>query len=490
MTRLLPSHIPINNDFTLLPDSYLYPGVNYWLTAASLLPELTNLAAHHDLDPSNTRQRLLATLHDPEFRLRLRRLYSLIASLTPLWVYLMIFIWRHSWPAALFGSLLVALSWEVVYQSKWIAPDPIVMQFGALTQFLVFLSWTGRKKGLLYAAAVAAALACGTKYPGGMLLLPVLCAAWLDGVKPFRVVKTTFAIVCVFTITYLFTTPGTVLQPFKFQYWIEFAKGVYSGGWYGYTVHPGLRHCWKIITYFSTQLFSTNAIVSILLFLLVPVGLFAVVRGCWREAVILLIFPALYLVYFSEQQAMIVRNYLVLVPFIVVLGARGWEWLQARIPNRRARVALSGLIVVLFSFNAVQGIQASNSVAHRRDKDAFLRQFTDYVSAHPRLRILISPALEVKLRERRFWPSNLISQKDTGFGRPFDEYASYYSETVSPRSWEWVTNRPGTFAHVFGPREVNLSYYTGWLGDDRIITLTNAHFHKWRVDKPRLRSGP
>jgi hypothetical protein len=237
-------------------------------------------------------------------------------------------------------------------------------------------------------------------------------------------------------------------------------------------------------------LFSGNAIVSIVLFLLVPAGLVAVITGSRKEALLLLIFPAAYLVYFSEQRAMIVRNYLVLAPFIAVLAARGFEWLQARIPNRRVSLGLTALIAVLFSINSVQQIQASNSVLNRRDKGAFVRQFTEYVNTHTGQRILISPALEAQLRERGFWRDNLTSQRQVGFGQPFDQYASYYSETVLPRSWEWVTNRPGTFSQVFGPREVNLSYYVGWIGDDRIILLDTVHFHKWRVDKPILRSGP
>lgn len=481
----------IDNNFTLLPDWYLYPGVNYWLTVACLAPELTRLAIGHQLTIPTARPILQATLRSFEFRLRERRLYSFIASLTPVWVYFTIFVWRRTWPIALAGSLLVALSWEVIYQSRWIAADPIVMQFGALTMFLLFLFLRRRQDWFLYFASVSAALACGAKYPGGLLILPVLCAIWTNDFNWLRALKMMIASVSLFITVYLLSTPGTVLQPFKFYDSLEVAKNVYASGWYGYTVHPGISHLSRMFLYFASQLFSSNLVISLVLFTLVPFGVFAVVvGGPWKEALILLIFPATYLIYFSTQRAMIVRNYLVVVPFIAVLAATGLEWLQRRLNNRRISLGLTILIVALFSINAVQQLQASTSVLNRRDKGAFLRQFMQYITSHPGQRILISPALEITLREQGFWRGNLISQKQAGLSSPFDVYASYYSETVSPRSWEWVTNRPGTFLQVFGPREVNLSYYVGWWGDDRIILLTNAHFHKWRVDKPRLRSGP
>jgi hypothetical protein len=476
----------INTGFTLLPDSYIYPGVNYWLVVACLTPEIADLAVHHRLTATEAGPRLLAVLNSPEFPLRVRRVYALIGALTAVWVYLTILVWRRSWPAALTGSMLIALSWEVVYHARWIAADELVMQFGALTILLTFLSRKRQQPRLLYLASVAAALACGAKYPGGMMLLPVVSGVWMSGLTFRDRVKTTIAALALFTAVYLASTPGTVLQPFKFYDSIHMASKVYANGWYGYSVNPGLGHFWKIVIYFSSQLFSSNTIIAIVLFLLVPAGLIAVLRGSREQALMLLIFPVTYLIYFSTQRVMIVRNYLVLVPFAAILAGRGFEWMQAGLSKRRAvRLGLTVLIGVLFSINAIEQVQASNSVAARNNTGIFLKQFTNYVAAHHKLRILVSPALEAKLTERGSWADNLISQKRFGFAGPFDEYASYYSETVSPRSYVWVTNRPGTFSHVFGPREINLDYYTGWPGDDRIIVLSKSSVHKWGVDKPK-----
>jgi hypothetical protein len=473
----------INTGFTLLPDSYVYPGVNYWLTAVCLTPEVADLAVHRRLTATEASPRLLAALNSPEFPLRARRLYSFIAALTTVWVYLTILVWRRSWPAALTGSMLIALSWEVVYHARWIAPDELVMQFGALTVFLTFLSWKRQQPRLLYLASVAAALACGAKYPGAMMLLPVLSGVWLSGLTLRHRIKTTIVALALFTVVYLASTPGTVLQPFKFYDSIQMVRNIYAKGWYGYSVNPGLGHFWKIFVYFSSQLFSSNTLVAIVLFLLVPAGLIVVLRGSRKAALMLLVFPVIYVIYFSGQRAMIVRNYLVLVPFAAILAGRGFEWMQAGLSKRRAaRMGLTALLAILFSINAIDQVQASNSIAKRNDTRVFLHQFTNYVAGHNKLRILVSPALEVKLTGRGFWADNLISQKQFGFTRAFDEYASYYSETVSPRSYVWVTNRPGTFSHVFGPREINLDYYTGWPGDDRIILLTKSRVRKWGVD--------
>jgi hypothetical protein len=58
--------------------------------------------------------------------------------------------------------------------------------------------------------------------------------------------------------------------------------------------------------------------------------------------------------------------------------------------------------------------------------------------------------------------------------QPFDEYVAYYSETVGLHSLQWPTNRRHSFVAIFGPREVNFDYYTGWFGDDRIVSLSEA----------------
>lgn len=480
----------LHNGYTLLPDSYVYPGVNYWLTFSCLTPEAIALWQEGKLNSDSFRKTALATLYTDPFRLRLRRLYAFVSSLTVVWIYLAVLVWRNSAAEGLLASLLAALSWEVIYHSRWVAPDEILMQFGALTIFFVMLSLTRRNLVFLNFAAAAAALGCGAKYPGGLLLLPVLAAIWLQNLRPLSAVKKTIVVGLIFVAVYLLTTPGTLVQPLKFCVSLRNEMKIYAQGWYGQSAPPGVIHLLRIVYYFANELFSANRALAAISFMLVPAGLVSLLRGKWRESVAFLIFPVIYALYFCTQRAMIVRNYLVLVPFLSILAARGYFWLRSTFSNRWVQWLSAAFVGFVLLFNFSWQVQASRSIINRHNTNAFLNSFIEHVQSDPKRLIAVSPLLEGILRKHNFSSKNFVSQRQYGFSKPFDEYASYYSETVLPRSWEWASNRPGTFAYIYGPKEVNLDYYVGWIGDDHIIVLSRSHFFKWRVDKPRLRTGP
>src|SRR5690348_13418036 len=91
----------IQNRFTLLPDSYTYPDVNYWLTLGAFTPELFHEFMNWKGNLAPFQAHLLPRLRSLEFRLRLRRLYAFIASLTGLWIYLTVLVWKRTrWEAA------------------------------------------------------------------------------------------------------------------------------------------------------------------------------------------------------------------------------------------------------------------------------------------------------------------------------------------------------------------------------------------------------
>ena len=142
--------------------------------------------------------------------------------------------------------------------------------------------------------------------------------------------------------------------------------------------------------------------------------------------------------------------------------------------GHKARAALVMAVGILIAVNAVDQARASASIAHRGDKEAFVREFEGYVMQRANRTFAISPRLEQELKKRGFWGKNLVATSAAGLSGAYDEYVSYYSETVTPRESAWPTNRPNSFAAVFGPREVNLNYYTGWRGDDRIISMSPA----------------
>ena len=112
------------------------------------------------------------------FLLRLRGLFLLACALGVLWVHLTVLARGGSAVEALLASSILGLSFEVAYHLRWVAPDGLLMEAGALTLLFATLAMRrARPKSWILAAAVAAGLGCASKYPGGLLLIPASLAA-------------------------------------------------------------------------------------------------------------------------------------------------------------------------------------------------------------------------------------------------------------------------------------------------------------------------
>jgi 4-amino-4-deoxy-L-arabinose transferase-like glycosyltransferase len=372
-----PVAYSLQNGFTLLPSQYGYPGMNYWLTFSALTPELGRAIADGKRSPEELKNTLLPILRGDAFRLRVRRIFGFVTTLTAVWIYLAVLVLGRSWLEALYASLLFAFSWEMVYHARWIAPDGILMQFGALTLLLVSVAWRTGFRWALYSAAVAAGFGCGSKYPGGFLLLPILAVIWLTPHSWRRALRDSVLVLAIFIGSYLITTPGTFLQPIKFYYDVTDKMHIYASGWFGYSVRPGGRHLSKMLKYFGTQLGSTFQLISILLMAFCSAGLWAIIKESWRSALIVLLFPVVYLLHFSSQAAMIVRNYLVVAPFLFILMARGVFWTSSKLRWEKARVGLVTVIALLIAVNAIDQVRAAESVAQRRKVSVFMAPLSD-----------------------------------------------------------------------------------------------------------------
>ena len=239
---------------TLLPGYYTYPSFDYWLNLLVLAPDAVASPAAEE----NLREHLLRALDSPAYLLRLRAVYLLITSLSLVWVYLLVLQLRGSWLEALFAASLLACSWEVAYHLRWVATDGMLMQFAALTGLLAVHALKSRRDSWLMAAAAVAGLGCGTKYPGGLLVLPVVLAGFFGapGCTPREKAVRFMKVATVFALVYLAVTPGTILQPLKFAHGVLYELTHYATGHGGHTVGRGLEHMQRLLMYFATVLFS------------------------------------------------------------------------------------------------------------------------------------------------------------------------------------------------------------------------------------------
>jgi 4-amino-4-deoxy-L-arabinose transferase-like glycosyltransferase len=471
--RIVASGLP-------LPGHYGYPSFNYWVSTAALLPEMFKAWVEHGV----IRDRLLQYADTHSYLLRLRTIFLMGSALSVLWVYLLVLRWRDSVGEALLAASFLGLSWEVAYHARWIATDTMLMQFAALTLLLIMLSrLEPDKTRWLYLAAVTAGLGFGTKYPGGLLLIPVLVAGYFAWKQQREgLMKVLFLLFLVFMTTFLLSTPAVILRPSETMNGVLYEIRHYSTGHAGHTVTPGLEHAWRMLLYFSSVLFSWYAPIAFCFFSLSILGAFVLLKEDGQTALLLLSFPICYFVYFSLQHAMVVRNLLALTPFLAVLAARGvmvlWHMTRPRrLPSGAIRFRIARLALVLaiggcLLINTGWLVYAAQTIAdHHSDK--FIRAVTRHISAERGTRFYVSPRLQIQVRDvGHALPPNIVDDPAMA-----DRVLLYASEGFE--HWQdWPANNPWLTEQWFGPYEVNFNIYPNWWGDDRIIELTEARARK------------
>ncbi len=428
-----------------IPNYYFKPTLPIYLTAASELPNHLSYTSPppRELDPVLPRMVFLA-----------------LSSLAVVWVYGTCMVWGRTVPEALLAAALLATSWEVGYHLRWLAVDSLMMQFVALAMLglVAALRVPRHQPGLLVLAAVATGLAIGSKYPAGLLLLPLAVAAGLTAPRYTlpTIARRVIGLWFVAALTFLITTPGAVLAPGTFINDVSEMMGNYDAGTEGrYGVTAGPLHLLRMGEYLGLVLFSRWDALALVLALAVPVGLVALVREDWRVSLVYLCFPAVYVVYFSTQSLMIVRNLLVLAPFMAVLAARGFGWWLPYAPSRWQPVA-AGFVALALVTNASWLAYASHTI-HMRPSLYYI-PYLEYVRATPEETFYASSRLWDDLNQHEDTyddplPANLIQDDGT-------------ADRVAFELFDVRTSLPGVyrnkFVRVFGPQEVNLDYYDTW----------------------------
>jgi 4-amino-4-deoxy-L-arabinose transferase-like glycosyltransferase len=244
--------------------------MTYWLGLSGTIPHIIGALQQIGYDPESILKHLYIVIKNEVSALQVRQIFLFVSSLSIIWVYIAEIIWKRSVVEALLVAALLGFSWEIAYHARWIAPDAILMQFGALTLLLVICSIRCKSNirwFFLVTASIVAGFGMGTKYPGGLLLLPVLIALLINDGRRDNLLSTGLkaaGLVFIFLISYLFTTPGTVLDPINFIDDFVFEINHYQAGHYGQTVNRGLIHLWLMFRYFAEVFFfSLSTIIRI-----------------------------------------------------------------------------------------------------------------------------------------------------------------------------------------------------------------------------------
>lgn len=448
-----------------LPPEYNYPGVAKLLVAVPALDDgLGALARGADL-----RQifgAMLLAIDAADYLLQARLVFLIVSALAIIWVYLAVWVLTRRWWEATLAAAILGLSWEFAYHARWAVCDCILAQFAALCLLLLALYHRDGRARWLWAAAIAAGLAAGTKYQGVLLLAPIALSAVVQ--TPATIRKRAVRVVAVGVIcvgSYLFTTPGTVLDPISFATSFHAISAQYTTGHMGYSVAPGFPHLGLLLRYLAIDLFSPYAPIAVVLFAAASVGA-AIYCGQDRKfAAVLVGFPVLYAAYFcSKYSVFIVRNYLLLAPFLAVLSAFGLSEALRRLRWPAARLALPVAAGCALVANAVWLISAGESI-RRRDDGTAASEAVAYVRDHPRARFRVSARVTALARQRGLAVPANATQADG------DEVVFFAKSEGGPPTG-WTANDPWLTRAVFGPREINFNYYSNWGGSDRVVVMT------------------
>ena len=319
-------------------------------------------------------------------------------------MYALVWHWRRSRAEAIFAAGLLGFSWEFAYHARWIAPDALLLQFAALTLFALFRAvHAADGRNWLYVASVAAGLACGTKYPGGLLMAPVgvatLMVVWRLGPsgRERRLVQTSVVAVVLFVGWFLVTTPGAVLEPEMFRANVDYeVKHYHEYGHIAHTVDAGLPHAALMIEYLAGHFLSPLGWIAWSGAALALVGLYALARERPALAAMVVLFPLLHVLYMQAMIVFIVRNLLVDAPFLVILTARGAAFVYSRLPFRIARMGFASIGLGALLINAAFLGQAAERTRNR-SFDRSLQEVAVHVRSRPDATFSLSPRVRTGL---------------------------------------------------------------------------------------------
>jgi len=195
-----------------------------------------------------------------------------------------------------------------------------------------------------------------------------------------------------------------------------------------------------------------------------------------------MLFTLFYVVYFSQQGAMIVRNLLVVAPTLCLASARGITVVSQYL-RPRWKPAFAAFVGILLAVNVGWEVFAATTIKLRSHRDDFFQRFASYVARSPGETFFVSKKLMNALQGSiGTTPGNIVTDPQL----EHTKVAFLQSESADV-FWEmWPSNWWGMYEANFGPLEVNLEAYSTFVGNERILVTTVEHFRKLPIKETVL----
>jgi hypothetical protein len=316
-------------------------------------------------------------------------------------------------------------------------------------------------------AAISAGITAGSKYNGGLVLILVLVAAFLNLRTNFdkKIFKLIFRIIVFSALSFFLTTPGIIFEWRILLSHLKFQFVTYNSGHFGYTVQSVWQHLFVLCEYFLCSVPSKYLFLSILISSLAILGLLDLFKKDKKNFWILIAFPSVYIGFFCMHKVMIVRNYLILIPFLFILSARGFIAIYHGISSSKVKLIWIFSFVLYVFINQVWLLKAAHSI--RINDVNYAEEIALYIRSHPKnIFYASSPVFELAKLGSLNYPNvvQLLSYPVTDVIFDTDE--------INNKNYKvWRGNEFNYIKKVFGPAEVNLNYYPSWRGSRHILVM-------------------
>lgn len=464
----------------LLTGEYHYPPVSSYIATSTTLPYAAPFVARYGTNWVPTQNYLLnEVLKNPNqaFLLNLRRVFVFFTTLAVLWLGLA--AGQRKWLAGLAAGIVLAFSWEINYQSRFVHPDGPTMQFVALTLLFCLLAFYKKRPfssaTWLYFGAAAAAAATATKYTAGLSLLSVLLVAvllWKQAGQPWpRLLLRLAGLGLVYGLVFVLLVPGVLFETSIFWDQVIRDQTIYASGHGRQTVEAGWDYLSRVLIYLFGVAFSPYPVLALGVSGFALAGVYALLRSPdraerWLGAVLVGV-PALYLLFLATHRVLFVRNLLQVLPSLALFAGFGFQWLFERLgqaPHKRLRFIPVALLALVLGFNA-HWILSSVQTIQARDTDAFIHQALNHIAAHPEQPVYMTAAAGQLLAGYDL-PAHLTADKS---GSQDLVLFAYLADAFDEEEGNWPVNEIGASPLIFGPREINMDWYASWPGVERLV---------------------
>lgn len=490
--KLFGGIVNVVDSRVLLPGWYSYPSATFWITLAVTwangtlkdLPQIFSsnwtiysLPNHFWVIPNWEYQHLINTI---------RPLFVVLSSSTSITIYTSCRLLSFNIRTSSICALLVLGSFPIFYHSRWITPDPLLMLFGSITTCLFIWTYKSPTPYKLIILSVGAGLALSSKYPGGLFLIYPLVAANCISFST----KRTAMVLCTFILTFLIITPGSILDPERFlrdiSYELSHYKEIGHGIW---TINPGIPHLSRILDFISFRGLASNEILSMALFILSLFGAYISYKKNRWLTINILIVPLLYILYFSTQKVMFIRNLLVILPFVFLFVGFTLNYIETK--KTLGTIAI-GIIITLGTFSTYTNLKYSTDSLFD-SKAKISHDIKKYLSDNKEKTYLYSRQTQLILgiNPEDIKPINPLTDKITYDGIIYElgeinlRTEAYLNKAAVGR----YSNTRNLYEVIAGANELDLNYYPDWLGKKRFIVVKGPESEELAILNPTGRWG-